>query len=173
MAVVPRIRMLATLRLNSGPRRGAPTSPKKVRRGSTPDTTQRDWISSPAGQQHTGGGSVLYQNAFHLGPGADFGSAGERCRGQRLGKCSDAALYEGRGAEAVGCAARGVVEHAEGASHGARAVTCAEQGGRGEHSLERVAGEPVVEEVPGGEGEDAKQLDHVALAEPGGPDQGA
>ena len=67
--------------------------------------------------------------------------------------------------------AGGVVQHAKGSTHRARTVAGSEQGGGAEHSLERVAGEPVVEEVAGGEGENAQQLHDIAPAEPGGPNE--
>ena len=73
MAVVPRSRMLATLRLNSGPRRGAPTSSKKVRRGIGAGDHATGGDLLPVREEHPGGGAVFDQDALHLGAGANLG----------------------------------------------------------------------------------------------------
>ena len=134
-----------------------------ARIGARHHATGGDFLS--AGQHHTGSDIVFHQNAFHLGPGANFGAASPRRRDQGLGKRTDATPHEGRGANTVSVTARGVVQHAEGAAHGARTLTGSRQRAAAEQSLEGIAGEPVVEEVPGRERQDAQQLHQVALAE--------
>ena len=124
-------------------------------------------------QRHPGCGAVLDKNALDLGLRANLRPVRARRRGQRCGKRADPALQERRRAEAVGIAGGGVVDHAEGAAHRAGTLTGAGQGGGGEHSLERVAPEPVVEEVAGRERCHAQQLHDGAPPEPCGAGQRA